>query len=70
MTRPPSSPAGYALTRDERGLLFARYGASISEGARALGVGAATYATLLDPYGRVSKITVDKIREKLKELIK
>jgi hypothetical protein len=66
--RAPSIPIGYALTRDERGLLFARFGASTSEGARALGVGASTYATLLDPHGRVSQLTIDKIRDKLKEL--
>ena len=66
--RAPSSHIGYALSRDERGLLFARFGASTSDGARALGVGSATYATLLDPHGRVSQMTITKIREKLKEL--
>jgi hypothetical protein len=66
--RPPSISIGYALTRDERGLLFARFGASISDGARALGVGASTYAALLDPHGRVSQMTITKIREKLTEL--
>lgn len=66
--RGASSPTGFALTRDERGLLFARFGASISEGARALGVGSATYAALLDPHGRVSQLTINKIRDKLKEL--
>lgn len=67
--RGASKPIGFALTRDERGLLFARFGASISEGARALGVGSATYAALLDPHGRVSQLTITKIRDKLKELI-
>ena len=67
-SRGASSSVGFALTRDERGLLFARYGASISEGARALGVGSATYAALLDPHGRVSQLTITKIRDKLKEI--
>lgn len=67
-SRGASSFVGFALTRDERGLLFARYGASISEGARALGVGSATYAALLDPHGRVSQLTITKIRDKLKEI--
>lgn len=67
--RGASNPIGFALTRDERGLLFARFGASISQGARALGVGAATYLALLDPHGRVSQLTINKIRDKLKELI-
>lgn len=63
ITRRPSS----ALTPEERRALITRYGTGIVLGARALHVSVDTYNCLIDPCGRVSINTLERIRAQLAE---
>lgn len=56
------------LTLAERQKILKIAGLYSNRGAKMLGVGQETYLSLMDPHGRVTKKTIEKIRLRLKEL--
>jgi hypothetical protein len=57
-----------SLTLAERQKILRIVGLYNNRGAKILGVGQETYLSLIDPHGRVTKKTIDKVRLKLEKL--